>query len=107
MKPALLEEFYHAGLELFLQDGQLMAGVRKGCTPSPEVLAQAKAMKAEIMAAFQKPKYPSIWDVTIQTKGKVQTMIVIDPLHEDEATFKRELVERFGEQRLVMMKRRT
>ena len=54
-----------------------------------------------------KPHYPSIWDVTIQTDGKLQTMIVIDPLHEDEATFKRELVERFGEQRLVMMKRRT
>lgn len=107
MKPALLEAFYHAGLELFLQDGQLMAGVRKDCTPSPEVLAQAKAMKAEIMAALQKPKYPSIWDVTIQTDGKLQTMVVIDPTHEDEATFRRELVERFGERRLVMMKRRT
>lgn len=55
----------------------------------------------------KKGAYPSIWDVTIQTNGKVQTMIVIDPSHEEEATFQRELVERFGEQRLVMMKRRT
>lgn len=53
-----------------------------------------------------KPNYPSIWDVTIQTDGKLQSMIVIDPNHEEEATFRRELVERFGEQRLVTLKRR-
>lgn len=107
MKPALLELFHQAGIELFLQDGQLMAGIRHGCTPPAEVIAQAKAMKAEIMAALQQPKYPSIWDVTIQTDGKLQSMVVIDPSHEEETTFRRELMERFGEQRLVMMKRRT
>lgn len=83
-----------------------MAGIRKGYAPSAEVIAQAKAMKAEIMDALQQPKYPSIWDVTIQTNGKLQPMTVIDPAHEDEATFRRELLERFGEKRLVTMKKR-
>lgn len=54
----------------------------------------------------KKVAYPSIWDVTIQTDGKLQSMVVIDPSHEEEAAFKRELVERFGEQCLVTMKRR-
>lgn len=54
----------------------------------------------------KKEVYPSIWDVTIQTNGKVQTMIVIDPSHEEEATFKRELVDRFGVGRLVKVRKR-
>lgn len=54
----------------------------------------------------KKVVYPSIWDVTIQTNGKRQSMTVIDPQHEDEATFRRELLERFGEKRLVTMKKR-
>lgn len=53
-----------------------------------------------------KPKYPSIWDVTLQTNGKQQSMTVIDPHHEAESTFRRELLERFGEKRLVTMKKR-
>lgn len=53
-----------------------------------------------------KPKYPSIWDVTIQTNGKRQSMTVIDPQHEDEATFRRELIEKFGADRLLTVTRR-
>lgn len=54
----------------------------------------------------KKAVYPSIWDVVIQTHGKRCPMIVIDPTHEDEATFKRELVERFGIERLVSVRKR-
>lgn len=53
-----------------------------------------------------KPHYPSIWDVTIQTDGKLQSMVVIDPSHEEDATFRWELVERFGAARLLSAMRR-
>lgn len=54
----------------------------------------------------EKPSYPSIWDVVIQTHDKRCPMVVIDPTHEDEAAFNRELVERFGIERLVSVRKR-
>ena len=107
MKPAFLDEFTCAGIEFFLDGGQLKAGIRRGYKPPPELIAKAKGMKAEIIGALQKPKYPAVWHVVLAGSGRGYSMTVIDPEQLSDDGFMGYLAEKFGAGRVVSARRRT